>query len=364
MQRIVQNTKKKNNKREEHERMNEKEKLSEGKKILKSKYQQYKEPANNNNGITLIALVITIIVLLILAGVTINLTLGENGIFRTAEMAGKNYTEAQEQELAGIANFNNEINNIIGGLGNNSEVSGPLLKDVAKPVDYVKYDTGTEKGVVLFRVLYNDTTNGLQIISDKNVEEVTLGTKGEDLTAWQASMNDYNNAIATLNQKAERYAKDSPYAIDGRCVGSVPTVGADGEFNAKNSENAGPVELQFATTVEGANNMKDADANYEADYSTMEALEDSGEEGMLTTGEVYWLTSRYVDDAALLCDFFVRNVITNGTLNYVNLCDVGAEDYVAGAEYRCGLRPCISLNQNVKVIGGDGKEATPYELDI
>ncbi len=79
-----------------------------------------KKEKTNSNGITLIALVITIIVLLILAGVTINLTLGENGIFRTAEMAGKNYTQAQEQELAGIANFENEINNIIAGTGNNS----------------------------------------------------------------------------------------------------------------------------------------------------------------------------------------------------------------------------------------------------
>ena len=35
-------------------------------------------------GITLIALVITIIILLILAGVVINLTLGENGIIRLA----------------------------------------------------------------------------------------------------------------------------------------------------------------------------------------------------------------------------------------------------------------------------------------
>ena len=37
---------------------------------------------NKNSGITLVALVITIIVLLILAGVTLNLTLGENGLLK------------------------------------------------------------------------------------------------------------------------------------------------------------------------------------------------------------------------------------------------------------------------------------------
>ena len=36
----------------------------------------------NKSGITLISLVITIIVLLILAGVTISLTLGENGLLK------------------------------------------------------------------------------------------------------------------------------------------------------------------------------------------------------------------------------------------------------------------------------------------
>lgn len=46
------------------------------------------------NAITLIALVITIIVLLILAGVTISLTLGENGIFRLAEQAGEETKKA------------------------------------------------------------------------------------------------------------------------------------------------------------------------------------------------------------------------------------------------------------------------------
>ena len=42
-------------------------------------------------GITLIALVITIIILLILAGVVLNLTLGEHGILKKAEQAGEQY---------------------------------------------------------------------------------------------------------------------------------------------------------------------------------------------------------------------------------------------------------------------------------
>ena len=50
-----------------------------------------------NSAITLIALIITIIVLLILAGVTLNMVIGENGIFRKANNA-KNKTEVAQYE--------------------------------------------------------------------------------------------------------------------------------------------------------------------------------------------------------------------------------------------------------------------------
>ena len=51
---------------------------------LKRKKQKFK---SENRGITLIALVITIIVLLILAGVSIAMLTGENGILTQAQKA-------------------------------------------------------------------------------------------------------------------------------------------------------------------------------------------------------------------------------------------------------------------------------------
>ena len=49
-------------------------------------------------GITLIALVVTIIVLLILAGVAISLTIGQNGIFARAQNAVNVYEQAATNE--------------------------------------------------------------------------------------------------------------------------------------------------------------------------------------------------------------------------------------------------------------------------
>ncbi len=328
----------------------------------KSKYELLSKKTNSK-GITLIALIITIIVLLILAGVTINLTLGENGIFRTAEMAGKNYIDAQDRELAGLADFENMIDNIIGGTGSSGGTDTPstnyeTLKSVAKPGDYVKYDTGItsvgNNGVVTFRVLYNDDTYGLQIISDKNVEQVTLGG-----STWSEGRDGYNNAIATLNQKAEYYATNSQYVLDGRCVGSVPTIGEDGKFNAKNTENVGPVQLQFTTTVEGANNMKDADENYTTDQTAMQAT------NTWTTGEEYWLASRRVTSYSSYCYFYVRYVHTSGSWSGSSLCLVYSYGDTRSASYEDGLRPCISLKSDIKVVAGDGSsEETAYELGI
>lgn len=49
-------------------------------------------------GITLVALVITIIILLILAGVTISLTLGPNGLFGMAKNAAGSYSNEANKE--------------------------------------------------------------------------------------------------------------------------------------------------------------------------------------------------------------------------------------------------------------------------
>jgi len=61
----------------------------------------------NNKGITLIALVITIIVLLILAGVSIAMLTGDNGILTKASQAGSDTTSSQLAELINV-----ELNDI------------------------------------------------------------------------------------------------------------------------------------------------------------------------------------------------------------------------------------------------------------
>ena len=236
-----------------------------------------------------------------------------------------------------------------------------LLSTIAEPGDYVKYDTGTY-GILTFRVLYNDGTYGLQIISAGNVEDITLGE-----SSWEVGRDSYNSAIATLNQKAEKYATSSPYALDGRCVGSVPTVSSDGKFNAKNTENVGPFKnFQFtpSSNIQGINSMKDTDTNYITDRTAMQAVGGN----MWTTGKWYWLASRNVNSSSSDCDFFVRAVDTSGNFGSNYLCHVHHDVIIVwgGKSLEAGLRPCISLRSDVKVVGGgDGSsESQAYELGI
>ncbi len=70
-------------------------------------------------GITLIALVVTIVVLLILAGVSINAIFSENGIIKRAQDAQNKMNNAQESDLNALNDLdkwiNNQVNGITGG---------------------------------------------------------------------------------------------------------------------------------------------------------------------------------------------------------------------------------------------------------
>ena len=57
----------------------------------------------NERGITLIALVVTIVVLLILAGVTITYALGNNGLFTNAQQAEYNTELGNIRDYAAMA---------------------------------------------------------------------------------------------------------------------------------------------------------------------------------------------------------------------------------------------------------------------
>lgn len=68
-------------------------------------------------GITLVALVVTIIVLLVLAGVTVSMALNNNGIIFQAKLAGEKYSESAADEQLKLDSASEYLNGMNNGDG-------------------------------------------------------------------------------------------------------------------------------------------------------------------------------------------------------------------------------------------------------
>ena len=88
-------------------------------------------------GVTLIALVITIIVLIILAGVTINMLVGENGIITQAQRAKNETAQGQKEESGGLASLEQQIDEATGKTYNiDKGVNKPRLAEGMKAIKF------------------------------------------------------------------------------------------------------------------------------------------------------------------------------------------------------------------------------------
>ena len=127
-----------------------------------------KEKLKQNNGITLIALVITIIVLLILAGVSIAMLTGDNGILTQATEAKKANTAGAEKEQIGLAmqslKMKKQPDNV-SMIVTSDELQKQLLDDGAKNV---AVEDGENNKLI---VIYQDSKNKYTVNQDGKIDE-------------------------------------------------------------------------------------------------------------------------------------------------------------------------------------------------
>ena len=94
---------------------------------------------NSTNGITLISLVITIIVLLILAGVSIAMLTGDNGIITQVKQAKEKTEEAKRKEEQDLENLLNRITSEVPseeGYNESKNVNSPKVTIGMIPIKY------------------------------------------------------------------------------------------------------------------------------------------------------------------------------------------------------------------------------------
>ena len=119
----------------------------------------------NNKGITLVALVVTIIILIILAGVTITILLGENGLIQRTKIAADDTVRSKEKEVINLAYSEVLMDRML--TTSNVKLTAENLK--GKIESYNGQDTVivTETSDGEFSILYKDTNNTYNLTDGK-----------------------------------------------------------------------------------------------------------------------------------------------------------------------------------------------------
>lgn len=175
-------------------------------------------------GITLVALVVTIVVLLILAGVSINLVLGNNGIIAKAKEAETKSAEASQNDLKGINALTEEMNN---ALGEKPKVD--LSK--YKIGDYVNYTYDTASNYVLTSATSGSSSNPADGIPQTtglkwrilNIDEAkgTVDLISENPTGTSVYFSNilgYNNGPYLMNEICKAQYSNKTLGVEARNI--------------------------------------------------------------------------------------------------------------------------------------------------
>ena len=175
-------------------------------------------------GITLVALVVTIVVLLILAGVSINLVLGNNGIIAKAKDAETKSAEASQNDLKGMNALTEEMNN---ALGKKPKVD--LSK--YKIGDYVNYTYDTAENYVLTSATCGSSSNPTDGIPQTtglkwrilNIDEAngTVDLISENPTGTSVYFGNilgYNNGPYLMNEICKAQYSNKSLGVNARSI--------------------------------------------------------------------------------------------------------------------------------------------------
>ncbi len=209
-------------------------------KEIKINKKSVRRNYSNQTGITLIALVVTIVVLLILAGVTINAVFSDSGIIKKAQDAQNKANESIQKDIEQINALENWLNENMGESNNDVNISTLVGKD-AVPKNTKAVDTygnkitipkgfkvlahGTEAGSATY-TYSGDTIPAVQdgIVIENGTDKnqfvwVPVGTiKNKDNTTNTITLGRYSDFTAidgkyTPAQSAENYNAETPITI-------------------------------------------------------------------------------------------------------------------------------------------------------
>ena len=361
-----------------------------------------KKVLKNTNGITLVALVITIIILLILATISIQ-SLTNTGLFEKAKEAKEKTQAAEINQAKTLNEYEDELNKYVSGMAPTQK-----LADKVKVGDYVTYtpDTLDNNAVSTLKTNLNtysgqsDSTINPEIKRDDlkwrvlDVQNGQVRLISETPTTSKIELygyNGYNNAVKLIddacstlytnrqlastvqNLKIEditKYMKTKPtedtttYSPSNKYYPNILLK----EKGQTVNEISG-TELDLSEQKEFINQTIKIEANtwalkktyWDQSMNNTDSFTDSKYYELFINNEsnydAYWMLSRCVFANSNYAFFGVR-IVDSG--------DVGASSLYAsfGNEVSgvYAFRPVITLNSNVQITSGNGSSYSPFEI--
>ena len=352
-----------------------------------------------NKGITLVALVITIIILLILAGITIS-SLTNTGLFEKAKEAKEKTANATENQAKTLNEYEDELNKYVSGTTQTQK-----LADKVKVGDYVSYtpDELSNESLTTLKTNLNTYSGNSSSTANPAIKRDNLNWRVLDIQNGQVRLisetpttskielkgyNGYNNAVKLIddacstlytnsklankvqNLKIEditKYMKTqptedtTPYSPSTKYYPEILLKEKEQTVNGTEGTELGLSEqTKFInqTTKSQVNSWTLKKTYWDQTMNNTDSFKDNKYYKLFINNgsnyPTYWMSSRCIDAYSDLAGFNVH-IVGNGNINTEpnSLCNsLGSERSCAYA-----FRPVITLNSNVQAISGDGTTA-------
>ena len=216
----------------------------------------------NERGITLIALIITIIVLVILAAVTLNSIFGSN-IIGLATNGAINYAEEQQKELGML----NDVSDMLGDI--TGDTDRPMSPSITLSGTKGNNDIYTSNVTVTISInkgleqtgaikLYYKINDGEEQISEEDVSFEVSEEGTTTITAWaeneKGNLSDNYETSFTINKTAPSNPTISLNGTEGESGYYITDVGVT--INAGDATDVASIKYK----VEGANPIEETEA--------------------------------------------------------------------------------------------------------
>lgn len=333
-----------------------------------------------DRGITLIALVITVIILLILAGVAINLMVGEKGIFSKAKYSAEQYNNASLNEaemlnslvnsefakqktvevnksnildtscIVNVLTFNidniREYSYYFKKTGEN-EYTQENLKEATKT--FVGLTPGTKYD--LYVRVYDNTGSYFDssVITFETVYILGNAAQVGNYIAYNAQQGNYNNLWRVFTNVSGAVSIISDDIVEKLVLSSES--GYNNGISLLNNIANKYINSKYANVARSVN---------ENDISKLTSA------GLLNIKKEYWLATQYYYndyyggwDYYLYMKYIDANALTTNGLLYYTDGGVSVGTIVRTLEY--GVRPIIELKPNLAVTG-DGSKDNPWKF--